>query len=343
VTAQHLESAPAGRTTTEEPRPRNGVEPFQPSGKPADRETDEDVHPNDEHLHDRASRHGRNGLFHRAEQIPAALLKNTLRLGISRALEPALLGLVDRVLHEAISRAVEAAPDAVNSDQVEQQLEQLLHTVVEEILDGILAGPAGAELEVHGRHAIAAAVHRDGDTVHSEGSAALSAVAEEVTRVLHNHRQDVIEVATHALTRAAADVAVEKVEAATETVDATPEQDGKEKNAPVAGEDESATENHAAEDARPRNHAKHPDEARTNDRGLELRDQLSDAGETLKHELSTQTQKLQQRLKQETGSAVKKGTQNQNLGRAPTGGHPSAGRSAPPGPSQAAPGTRRRK
>jgi hypothetical protein len=77
--------------------------------------------------------------------------------------------------------------------------------------------------------------------------------------------------------------------------------------------------------------------------GRKIRHQLSETGETLMRQLSVETDKLQERLKGEMGSAVKKGTQNQKLGRAPTGGHPSAGHSMPRGPSQGAPGTRRRK
>jgi hypothetical protein len=270
--------------------------------------------------------------------VAATLAKGAARLAISGALEPALLRLVDSALHAGLSQAIDLAPDGAMSDESEQELERLAHTVVREVLDEVLTGPAAAELEAHGEHVVAAALHRNGSAAQSEASAALSTMAAVVARVLHEHRKDLVEVATRVLTKATVEVATDKVEIRTKPVEREPERNGQEARQPATEAEEVEPQ-----DATPPRHDRAKQDTGGKDSRREVRDQLSDAGETLMRQLSAETEKLQARLKEEMGSAVKKGTQNQKLGRAPTGGHPSAGHSVPRGPSQGAPGTRRRK
>src|SRR5947209_4478779 len=126
-------------------------------------------------------------------------------LAVSRLLKPVLERLVDATLREGLSLVLETASDGSVSDELEQQLDQVLHTVVQEILDDALAGPNGAELQAHAKHAIAAGLHRDGSTVQEEGGAALSTLAQVASRVLQAHQKDLVGLVTRVGTRVAVD------------------------------------------------------------------------------------------------------------------------------------------
>lgn len=271
-------------------------------------------------------------IMHDVATAPGAILRHSAREALVGVLEPTLFRLVDAAVHEGMSLASEEAPDGAMSDRLERQVDDLVRSIVKEMLDAILTGPAAAELEVHGRHLMSAALHREGEAIQSEASAALSALVDAVAQVLRTHRKDLVAIGTRAVTTATVGVAKAKVEAAVGGPEAEPGPTDDER-------DEPASQQHGVEAVSPEKREEEPKGERHP--GRELHHQLNDAGSTLLRELSAQTDKLQQRLREEAGSAVKKGTQNQNLGRAPTGRHPSARHGVPRGPSQGAPGTRR--
>jgi hypothetical protein len=269
------------------------------------------------------------------EHLSAPSPKSEARLAVSRSLEPVLLRVLDGILRQALSQAFDVAPDGAAADELERQREDLLHVIVKEILDGALNGSAEAELEPHDQQVLAAALHRDGAAVQSDADAALSTVAGVVSQVLQDHRKDLVEIATRILPQAKVEVATNKVKDGTRPMGTKADHESEE-------DDEPVTEDAKTDETTPARHVEEDRDSQGSDAGREIRDQLEEAGKTLKRQLSTQTNELQQRLRRELGSEVKSSMQNQNLGRAPAGGHPSTRNPAPRGPSQAAPGTRRR-
>jgi len=202
--------------------------------------------------------------------MPTSLLSKMGRLAITQSLEPTILRVADRALHEALCRVFDAAADRGVSDELERQFEDLMHTVVQDILDGVLKSPAAAEIEEHLRNGMAAALHREGAVVQGEASAALSALVEVISCVLRDHQKDLVGVATRVLTKATVEVATDKIDEGSRANGAERKQVREEQDESV-GEGTDST-------IHPGDEPKHD----SNDIGRAIRDQLSDAGETLR-------------------------------------------------------------
>jgi hypothetical protein len=301
-----------------------------------------------------------HGLERQIERRLPALIVAALGLIFSETVESAIRRRMDDAVHAAVTAASETPPDAPLGQEAVAEAENVVRSILHDLLDSLFTGSIRAKLDHSGREIAEALLRKDGETAREISREALGATLRDALEIVQEHRGEITRAALTALTKAGGEMVAGKIEDGVEDTAGTIKDGAKDAAGTVEDRTEEATATPikavteavsrkvSANEAGTGEDQKRPAERsrstrrRADDRGEDIRDQMTGIGDTLRRQIEQETKGLKDRLSGGVQKGAKEGMRNQQLGRPPsvrssnrsTPGRPPARRRPPTRPSR---------
>ena len=320
TTSQEAESMPravdADKGAPEQPEPDRSAEPAKESEmKPAAEEEQAD---GEESVGEVLSDIGQavpGVILDALTEQSAPWLQMMLDMALDTIFSPQVRATVQQEAQEGMQALVretfDALTDAGDTSAMERKTTEALDLILRDTLDSIFAGPVRGELRQYGHRAVEALVRQDVEAARTQGEQAVLALARALLKAFQRHSQKVLRLLLGVLIQVLQEAITSKMKDAMPSIPTGAGGAVEEKAAKVQGT--------------------------VQERAQDLRDNLSDAGDTIREQVEAAKKQLEEGLKDGLKASISQGTRNQRLGRPPSVDRPR--RRPPPGrhPSRRAP------